>query len=481
MTDKKKRSLLFWILVIFFFTTACILIPYSLGYRFNMERGIFIYTGSISFKSTPQDVSVSVDKKSVTKGRLNLINNSYHIGGLTPGEHFIEVSAPDFKPWSKKVSVNSGLSAEFWNVELVRENYPRIQYQTPQINNFFYDPQKRLVAYTENNDETLRVNILDINNETVENVFNSNEWRFTPDPKENIEWSPSLYKIIIPVVKDENKNYFIVETDTKKAVSLQELAETSDLSKVRWDSNDRNYIYYLSESNLFRLNINDTADKKIIASNITSYDLSGNKVYYFQLPGGIVYSIKPDSSSDPVQITTSAPANMNDPSYQITTYDERRIALLNKSGSLSIFNDGEQERYFRELASNIKGIQFSDDGKKLLYWSDWEINAYFLRIWEVQPFRNENDIKNITRFSEKIDNVQWSKDYEHVLFSAGGKIKIVEIDHRDQKNLADLTDLIISKTKIVNDSPNNKLYFIDTTDGIPLFNSIDFLETTTLF
>jgi len=481
MTDKKKRSLFFWILVVFFFATTCVLIPYTLGYRFNTERGIFIYTGSISLKSTPQNISITVDKKPVANGRLNMINSSYHIGGLNPGEHLIEVSAPDFKPWSKKVAVSSGLSAEFWNVELVRENYPRVQYQTPQINNFFYDPQKRLVAYTENDAEALRVNILDINNETVENVFNSNEWRFTSDPKENIEWSPSLYKIIIPVEKYGIKNYFIVETNTKKTINLQELAGTENLSKVRWDSNNRNYLYYISEGKLFRLNINDSTDKKIMASDVASYDLSGNKVYYFQLPSGVVFSLKPDSNSNPIQITTSAPSDMSDSSYQITTYDERRVALLNKSGNLSVFNDGEKEIYFRELASGVRGIQFSDDGKKLLYWNDWEIVAYYLRAWEVQPFRAENETKDITRFSEKIDNVQWSRDYEHVLFSAGGKIKIIEIDHRNQKNLTDVVDFTIAKTKIVNDSSNSKLYFIDALNGIPLFNSIDFSETTTLF
>lgn len=481
MTDKRKRSLFFWVLVVFFFTTACVLIPYALGYRFNLERGIFIYTGSISLKSTPQDVSVSIDGKLVSKGRLNIINDSYHIGGVNPGEHLIEVSAPDFKPWSKKTSISSGLSAEFWNVELVRENYPRIQYQTPQINNFFYDPQKRLVAYTENNEQTLRVNILDINNETVENIFNSDEWRFTPDPKENIEWSPSLFKIIIPAIKDGNKNYFIVDMDTKKTVSLEDLAGTADLSHVRWDSNNRNYLYYMSEGNLFRLNINDSEDKKIIAANIASYDLSNNKVYYFQLSNGIVYSTKPENNSEPIQLTTSAPTDMNDPNYQITVYDENRIALLNGSGVLFIHNDGEKDIYFRELASGIKGLQFSDDGKKLLYWSDWEISSYFLRAWEVQPFRNENDTKDITRFSEKIDNVQWFKDYEHVLFSAGGKIKLIEIDHRDQKNLTDITNFTVAKTKMVNDSSSSKLYFIDASDNIPFFYSIDFSETPTLF
>jgi hypothetical protein len=333
-----------------------------------------------------------------------------------------------------------------------------------------------LVAYIENSPEALRVNVLDINNEVTENVFNSNDWQFTPDPKENIEWSPSLLKIIIPVSKDGNKNYFIVETDTKKTIDLGELIDTSDLSKVRWDSNDRNYVYYMTGSDLYRLNINDNADKKLITSDIASYDLSGNKVFYLQLSDGLVYSTNPGSSTSD-QITVSAP-DLTDPSYQITVYDDRRIAFLNNSGNLFVFNDGDKNVYSNNISSDVKGIQFSDDGKKLLFWNDWEISAYFLRDWDVQPFRNENDIKDITRFSEKISNVQWSKDYEHVIFSAGNKIKFIELDNRDQKNLTDIASLSTDKTKIVNDNSSNTLFFIDNTDNIPYFNSIDFLEVT---
>lgn len=478
MTEKKKRSVFFWILVVFFFATACVLIPYAKGYRFSFERGIFIYTGSISLKSTPQDVSIGIDGKPAPKGRLNMLNDSYHIGGLAPGEHLIEVSTPGFKPWNKRVIINSGLSTEFWNIELVREEYTRTRFETPQISNFFYDPQKRLAAYIENDTQVLRVNILDINNEATENIFNSSEWQFTSDPKENIEWSPSLPKIIIPAAKEGNRNYFIVETDTKKTIDLQELSEASDLSKVRWDSNDRNYIYYMTGSDLYRLNINNIEDKKIVASGIASYDLSGNKVFYLQLSDGLVYSTNPNNGLTSSQITVSKP-DLTDSSYQITTYDDHRIAFLSKSGTLFIFNDGDKEVYYRELASDVKGIQFSDDGKKLLYWNDWEISTYFLRDWKVQPFRNENDSKNVTRFSEKIDNVQWSKDYEHVIFSAGGKIKFIEIDHRDQKNLTDITSLSISQTKIVNDSSSDTLFFIDATDNVPYLNSIDFLEVST--
>lgn len=481
MTEKRKRSIFFWILVILFAATATMIIPYMLGYRFNMERGIFIYTGSISLKTAIQDISVSIDGQSVEKGRLNFMNGSYHIDGLAPGEHLLEVTAPDFHSWSKKAAVSSGISSEFWNIEMIRKDYQRVQSPTPGISNFFSDTQKRMIAYVENQDQTLRINILDINNASAENVFNSSEWQFTEDPKENIEWSPSLYKIIIPALKDGQKNYFIVDTDTKQAANLQELSDAQNLRNVRWDPSNRNYLYYISENSIYRLNINDPQDKKMIAENSASYDLSGNKIYYFRLDDGVVYGLNPESESEPAKITFSGPEKMNDPEYQITVYDERRISFLNKSGDLYVFNDGEKEVYFRELGEGIRGTQFSDDGKKMLFWNDREISAYYLQDWEVQPLRSENEKREIVRFSEKIDNIHWAKDYEHVLFSVGKKIKVIEIDHRDQKNLTDIVSLDAEKTKVASEFPSNKLYFIDTVENIPYLHSIDFPEETTLF
>jgi len=469
------KRIFFWTLVVFFFIVAPTIIFYSLGYRFNPQRGIFVYTGSITIKSNPLNVEVFVDQVSESKS-LNRINNSYHIGGIKPGEHLIEVKSSGFNSWSKKITVNSGTSTEFWNVLLTKNDYEKAEYSAPKIENFFFDPGKKLMAYIQSKNEGFMVNVLDVDSNESENVFNSEEYKFTDDKKENIEWSPQSKKIIVPVVKDGTKNYFLIDVKNKETFDLKNLAKVEKIEKVRWDQDNKDFIYYISEGNLHHLDTTDVEHDSIIAKNIASYDLSSEYVYYFQLPSGIIYRTNSNGTSDPEQITTSSPDKMSDPGYQITVYDKKRIAILNKSGDLYINNVGEKNSYFKNLASGIYEIQFSDDGKKMLFYSDWEISVYFTRDWDVQPWRSEDERKEIVRFSEKIENVQWAKKYEHVIFNVGKKIKITEIDNRSQNNISDIMNLDNEKIKLVCDFGEDKIYFMNKNGEESNLYSISFPE-----
>jgi hypothetical protein len=472
-----SKRIFFWVLTALFFIITPLIIFYSLGYRFNSQRGIFVFTGSLSIKSNPLNVEIYIDQE-LKNGSLNRINSTYHVGGLKPGDHLIEVKAEGYNTWSKKITVNSGTSTEFWNILLAKNDYARTNYPSDGIDKFFFDPGKKLIAYTHNDTGNLTVSVLDLSNDESSDIFSSDEYTFTSDKKENIEWSPQSKKIIIPVEKEGKKNYFLVDVKTKEIIDLKDIANTEDISKVRWDKDNKNFIYYISDGDIYYINSLNPEEKKIVAKNVASYDLSSGYVYYFQLPSGIVYRTNYNGVDEPEQMTTSAPEKMSDPDYQITVYDPIRIALLNKSGDLYIHNLGVIKDYFKNLSSGISEIQFSDDGKKMLYWSDSEICVYFLRDWEVQPWRNENDQKEVIRFSEKIDNIQWEKDYEHVVFSVGNKIKTSEIDSRSQNNTQDVVSLSGNSSKIVSDFGENKVYFTDIDNGTSKLYSIDFPEKT---
>jgi len=475
-----SKRIFFWTLVALFCTTTPLIIFYSLGYRFNTQRGIFVFTGSLSIKSNPQNVKIYIDQEEKNKS-LNRLNNSYHVGGIRPGEHLIEVKAPGFSTWSKKITIGSGVSTEFWNVVLKRDSYERTAYPAEGIDKFFFDPGKKMIAYTKSGTKGLSVDVLDLDTKKSENVFFSDEYKFTDDKKENIEWSPQSEKIIIPAIKGEEKDYFVVDIKKKETANLKDLAETEGIQKVRWDRENKDFIYYIANNSIYYLNTRDPQEKKLIADSVASYDLSSGFVYYFQIPSGIVYRTNYDGTSSPEQVTTSAPDKMEDVNYQVTVYDKDRVALLNKSGELYIFNHGEKKDYFKNLSSGIDEIQFSNDGKKMLYYNGSEICIYFTRDWDVQPWRSEDEQKEIIRFSEEIKNIQWTKDYEHVAFSVGDKIKIAEIDNRSQNNTMDLISMNTDERKIVSDLGENKIYFTDKNGETSNFYSIIFPEKIGIF
>ncbi|NTV41190.1 MAG: PEGA domain-containing protein [Candidatus Moranbacteria bacterium] len=478
------KKIFWWTLFSLFWVVSSIIIGYAFGYRFSPERGVFVYGGSVSMKTTPQESDVYINKVLYSSKKLNRINNSYHIDGIEPGDYFLEVKSPDYETWSKKISVHSGVSTEFWNIVLTRKNYEKTDYDLNGVGRFFISPRKNLTATTsQDENKGFSVDILNAEKKTTENIFMSKEFSFTNDEKENIEWTPQAHRIIIPVIKINNqeKHYFIADVPSEKIIDLKDIAKTEKISNVRWDPKTKNALFYVSEKNLFRVDLDAPDQVKKIAENIASYELASNGLYYLQLPEGIVYKNNTDGTDTPVQITLSAPSKMNNPDYQIIVYDDDRIVFLNTDKNLYIYNKGEKNDYFQELSSDAFGSQFSDDGKKLLFWNEHEINVYFSRKWDVQPVREEGEILPITRYSEKISNVQWSRDYEHIIFSTGKEVKFVEIDQRDHRNLMDLFKLNSDNVQITNNNSDGLIYFTDTnSNGINVLNTVEFPEKTSL-
>ncbi len=478
-----KRRIFFWTLVVLFFITAPLVIFYALGYRFSFQKGIFIHAGSITIESNPQNVEITLNGEKIQRKIINKLNNSVHIDGIRPGEYILRVSAPGYSNWSKKITVRSGVSTEFWNVLLASEQYEIVNHEIYGARRLFLSPEKGLGAYVQKNDAGFSAGIIDIKSLEKKIVFSSSEYELAPDEKENIEWSPRGKRIIIPAVKEGIKNYFIVNVENEELLNLNDFVKRTEIKTARWDPDNRNYVFYISGGNLYRLNLNDPASEKTIAQNISSYDIAAGKIYYFQLPGGIVYQSDLERKESPLQITTSAPMELsNDSNYKIIAYDKKRIALFNQTGDLYVFNQGENGDYFKKLGSEIDNAQFSDDGKKMLFWSNREIFVYFTRRWDVQPIRQENELMNITRFAETVKNTQWTREYEHVVFSTGNSVKLIELDSRGQRNVIDLISLRGNSPKIVSDYKNNRIYFIDENqNGDADLHSFEFPEKTGIF
>lgn len=479
---KHFRRVIFIVFVCSFFATAGSVTLYTLGYRYSMERGVFIYTGSVTIQANPETVAISVDN-APAKADINQLNGSYHIAGLEPGEHTVEISAEGFNPWAKKFIVNSGISTEFWNIMLTRKEYPEASYATLPVYKVFPSPKSTLLAYVSTPDSKgFSVNTLDTETDTTTPVFSTQDSSFDRNAKENIEWSIDADYISIPTESDGKKNYFIVNSDTKDSVGLHDASGLDDLRMVRWDSSRNTFLLALSGNTLYEIDIANPSDKKALAQNVQSYDISGNDLYILETsPSDIVYKTSITNLDAHIQITTLPAEDAQDDRFSVIAYDENRIMLINYfTGKLIVYNKNDTDiRTFR-LDSNAKGAQFSDDGKKLLYWTDREMFVYFTRNWETQPLRDAGSSLTIGRLSQAIDNVHWAKDYEHVTFSVGNDIKLMELDNRGEKSIMDIISLPNRPTQILSNFAEDMLFY--TVEGASsdrqILRSIDFPEKT---
>ncbi|HLN19418.1 MAG TPA: hypothetical protein VK255_04600 [Patescibacteria group bacterium] len=489
--EKIRRKIFFWTLVVIFFIAAPAIILNARGYRFDSSRGVFVYSGTITVKSNPQTVNINLNGQPASS-QVSRINNSHNISGLLPGDYEIVANLPGFKPWNKKTDIHSGLASEFWNVLLIKENYERTNYQdTAGIEKFYVSPKDDFIA-TVNNQDGLKIGIFNISDKKMNADFPISDWKFIDDErKENIEWSPDEKYISVPVqkenqVKDVKKkstviekryNYFIINPNDKISFNLNELLEKENIYDVRWDPKDKNYVFFLEGQNLWRANVIDKNDIALISDNVSAYDLSGSSVYWVGLPNDMIFKSGTDGSGK-IQITNNFPGSAEIPINKIIVYDETRIGLINASKELFIYNEGDHDTYFRKIGSDVESLAFSDDGKKTLFWSDNEILVYFDRDWNVQPTRSENELSGITRYSEKIYNVGWLRDYEHIIFNTNQWVKVIEVDGRDKRNCQDLISTTINNPFIRYNNSLEYLFFTDKIGENITLNSIIFPEPT---
>lgn len=485
------RIIFLSIISLLFLITASFLIGYAFGYRYNFERGIFVHSGSITIKSNPSRVDVSIDGKKIDKKKINYINGANQIDGLRPGTYDLEISAPNFKPWTKSVVVESGKSSEFWNILLVQESYETKKFPLSTITGIFPSPDGKKLALSHTKENEMFVTLFTISSEETEQVFSSITYNRPKNWKTNIEWSPDSKKLLIPTKKITEMGQeasqevfpdevFFVDIETLETKALSEEI-TAPFRDVRWGFED-DTLFALKDSELILLtqNKDKTFTKDIFTQDIIAYDISSSTIFTLKT-NGILYKIEKNSKTEQ-QITTSqfekfSPSDI----ISLIVYDERRFVMKSLQGILWIWNHGEKNIYIHTIDENIQGAQFSNDGKKLLYWNTNAIWTYFLREWDVQPKREENSFLSLANFSSHISNVSWTKQYEHILYTFQDKIHITELDHRNQRITTTLSPTVAEDPLIIQNFSNDLIFFTSPENETNSLSSFVFAKLPGLF
>ncbi len=514
-----SRIIFFWVMACSCILVTCTVIFLSLGYRVSVTDNIMtlIYTGSIKYKSEPRDVTVTIDGRIPGAQRLNFINGTYHITGVRHGLHDVRIEASGYKPWEKTVRVRSGITTDFWNVPLVREKYEQTRHPSvvaPQKTYFSADLAFLAYPQTVTDDtQTLFVPVISIADGTAINTLSFTDTAFAGAPHENIEWSPSQESLIIPVerlvnesienqsanddISTPRKDYVITRIDPESEyyVYISEILPDFDpgtlkplnfdsLSHVRWHPRRTDVVFFIADGSLYELTVSTEEDSvqeeaKKIAENVVAYDFADDGLYILDQSGRLFGSSSFSLTEDLTEITFFPSSKDQPGSVRLIAYDENRIAhITTNTGDLTVYNldtTNEQE-VTRRLETGIIDAQFSDDGKKLLFYSSNKVFVYFVRDWIAQPQRDFNTIKEVTASANGITSVLWISDYEHVITVIGDTLNLVGIDHRGGFQETNILTRNLADQNVVMNKNDHILYFTDKfdSDDFPILRSIVF-------
>jgi len=526
-----QRRLYMLSFVVTFLLTAPILVFLAKGYSFDIIGGVFVHNGAVIIKSNPKKVDLYLDGKKVSNKMLNIINNYYVINGVRFGNHTIEAKKDGYTTWKKKIDVHSGVSTEFWNILLFPKNNNTVKTYLPEnIKSFYLSPRKNkeLLLYKTNNKEKI-ISLFNSQDNQEVILYTTNKYdALVPDINENIEWSSNHKKILIPAKKNNKKDYIITDANnnpSKITINLVKLLSninskvfniplenTENIPKspeelpmhtkstmankelfpeiyhARWMFNSDHQILVLTQNHLlFFVDINDITKTILLAKNVNGFDLAGDHVYYTDLTNNTIVDIKPNKPSYH-QIITNINLDINSASFlRIFAYDELRITLITPNNTLYLFNNDKANKKttFEMVEKGVINIQFSDDGKKFLYWTNFDLWNYMLRDWTNQPKRLKGEKIFITSFASGIKNIQWMETFENIIFTNNLFLKAVELDNRDHVNLSNIIKVnsLPQENTYIYDKATSTLYFLDKIkeNSVVKLHSIKLIEHNGLF
>lgn len=247
-------------------------------------------------------------------------------------------------------------------------------------------------------------------------------------------WQKTLK--VEPGLVTEAKHILLLPLDPRRETVSAEEAFPSDSQKMPPEIKDaltvgviENSIYYLDSKNgqLWRTDANQEKKEQVTFSPVPSFETA-----------------------------TDWPKNF---SYRLIISPKQKIALIENKTALYFLTGGG--RSFQKLAEKAQNAEFSPDEQKLLYSSENELWVYFLSDILGQPQKKSGEQNLITRLSQKIGQIFWLSDSEHVIFSIAADseniIKISELDDRDQRNTVDF--IKIKNPEFRYDSKTDKIYF----------------------
>lgn len=393
---KQTRTILFYLLVVIFIIITPMVLFYSEGYRFDFETNKIIETGGFYIKTSPEEVTISINDK--IKKITSTFSRNVLIQDLTPKTYNIKISKTGYFTWEKNLEITEKKVSEL-DITLFKESY-----------------EKKLI-----NENLLNVYEIEdgfiIEKDTgyyYYNPENNKEELITKD----IDWDN------VQIIKND---LLAQKDDTYSLISLTDLNEFEESNQESFKKDNLDNLYYLIENNLYK-------NQKIIKTEVDLYELNNNTVYYFR--DGFLYR---DNAK---LITKEFPFEENK-TYELVFLSD--LIFLNENKEKLYLLENEE---FKKIITLNNYFEYSEWDGKILINTGNEIWVYFSKETYYPEFVEKNNLKLIARFQDKVKDLHFIND-KYYIFTKDDKLIVSELDYRDKINIF----------TIASNSENSSIFF----------------------
>lgn len=428
------RRLIYVFFIIIFLVTAPLIILYTMGYRYNFTKGRVQKTGIIRITSVPRGADIYLNGVKYETGQTPA-----RIEKLLPGDYEIKLAKDGYYDWQKKLPVYEN-GTTFAEKIILWKKSTSAEISTTTVSSWLISPDGNIIAAA---DDLGAVNLLDINSgifgEISGGIFETIAEISGYDSFELLSFSPSSRYLLAQAGKKGKISYYLIDTLAKESKKLP----GQDYLSLKWEAANDN-LYGLDKTGLWSISL---------SSLKSSAAVKGLAADDFYLSGKNLYLLSAGALSRRT-LESAASANIekiNCPDCAIKEVKNNRLIARNSSGKILIV---DLDRKIKTIEASAKNIDWLNSGS-LLFSNDHEIYIYELA---------KNSPELITRLGSPITSAIWHPNGRHLIFSTDNKIKIIELDNRELRNIIEISDSAAAFLTI--DRAGNNLYYAVDKTGI---------------
>lgn len=422
MSLKTLRNVVFWSFVILYLILAPLMSFYALGYVFEPHSKTFVKTGIISLKSYPSNATVFVNEKQVDTKTPTAISR------LLPGTYDVQVRAPHYQVWERKLNVQPEEVVQVHHILLVPEK-PSVSFPVPfPVHHIIPSSDRKYLFLISKERRRVSVYAFDIHRERLFRVV-------TYDGRKN------KIKFVTIESSDEDKNALIsfygkqhaehvlapLSFKTESPIFLSNFLG-GNISNIRFHPHDSEMIYFLQGNVLKKADIDSLKKQTTFLKGVRSFEVAQDKIYFFSddfhlyfsnLDGKEKTDLLPDRGLRRLLFGES-----QDSVYQIFLTAKENAFWLRQDGKLLM----NRLPYF--VDEDVKGASLSPESEKMIYWKSNE-----LWLIELEPENEgrtsffEKGPKKTLLWKGEEDLVQAKllRGESHIILATNESILLVEI------------------------------------------------------
>lgn len=422
------RRLIFYSLIVIFVILAFIVIPYSNGWRFDLQTLSFAKLGGLYIETEPADAQITMDKLDI-QIKPGFLKSGILIANLFPKTYHISVTKQGYQSWNKDVAVKPSLVTQIHPIILLPEKWQK-EILAKNVKDIFLDSNNLVWKDTAGN---LKINGLSGQGK----IIKGNEF---------ISWLNGD-RFVLTLDKTTN-NYFAVNVSDNTASNInlifknlkdQKLIfDSSKINKIIAHPSDGNKVILATAKSLYVLDFNRLSLVVIKDGQFNPLAASNGKVIFADSKN--LYSY--DLNLKEVSIITQKSVF----SAEISPNDQ--FLAFSSGSKLFLLDQTNPESKIKELAQNPSYFKFSPDSKKIAVISNesWWINIYFIgddyELYGKKPMSSSAfEIGTL----DDVLPISWLNNSSYILLKYSNSLNLLEIDDKNPPINTQLAETGVNK------------------------------------